>query len=73
MLITLGVDAHKTIHVAVAVDEAGRELAEWRGPNSTEGWASLANWALSFGPDICWDIEGAWGNARGLAQHLAGC
>ena len=26
-LITLGVDAHKAIHVAVAVDESGRELA----------------------------------------------
>jgi transposase len=69
-LITLGVDAHKAIHVAVAVDEAGRELGEWRGPNTADGWTSLARWAADFGPDCWWGIEGAWGNGRGLAQHL---
>jgi transposase len=69
-LITLGVDAHKAIHVSVAVDEAGRELGEWRGPNTADGWTSLARWAADFGPDCWWGIEGAWGNGRGLAQHL---
>jgi transposase len=69
-LITLGVDAHKTIHVAVAVDEAGRELGEWSGPNAPDAWASLTQWAAAFGPDCWWGIEGAWGNGRGLAQHL---
>ena len=69
-MITIGVDAHKTIHVAVAVDEAGRELGEWRGPNSADGWASLAKWGFSFSQDHWWGIEGAWGNGRGLAQHL---
>jgi hypothetical protein len=37
-MITIGVDAHKGVHVAVAVDEAGREVARWRGPNSATGW-----------------------------------
>jgi transposase len=69
-LITVGVDAHKTIHVAVAVDEAGRELGEWSGPNAVNAWESLAVWASSFGPDLQWGVEGAWGNGRGLAQHL---
>jgi transposase len=69
-LITLGVDAHKAIHVAVAVDEAGRELAEWQGPNTADGWTSLARWAADFGSDCWWGVEGAWGNGRGLAQHL---
>jgi transposase len=69
-LITLGVDAHKAIHVAVAVDEAGRELGEWRGPNTPDDWASLNRWAAAFGPNRWWGVEGAWGNGRGLAQHL---
>ena len=69
-MITLGVDAHKAVHVAIAVDEAGRELSEWRGPNTPDAWASLARWATAFGPDCWWGIEGAWGNGRGLAQYL---
>jgi hypothetical protein len=69
-LITLGVDAHKAIHVAFAVDGAGRELGEWQGPITANGWTSLARWAADFGPDCWWGIEGAWGNGRGLAQHL---
>src|SRR5205085_2464464 len=40
-MITLGVDAHKTVHAAVALDDAGREIATWRGPNSPDGWAEL--------------------------------
>lgn len=30
-MITIGVDAHKWEHVAVALDEAGRELDRWQG------------------------------------------
>ena len=37
-MITLGVDAHKQVHVAVALDDAGHELGRWRGPNSQRGW-----------------------------------
>ena len=69
-MITLGVDAHKAIHVAVAVDEAGRELGKWRGPNTPDAWASLERWAAAFGPDSWWGVEGAWGNGRGLSKHL---
>jgi hypothetical protein len=64
-VISIGVDAHKTIHVAVVVDEAGRELADWQGSNSPDGWASLATWGSSFG-DCWWGVEGAWGNGRPL-------
>ena len=71
-MITLGVDAHKTVHVAIALDEAGHELGEWRGTNSPSGWDSLASWGSSWSKGCCWGIEGAWGNGRGLAQHLVG-
>jgi transposase len=68
-VITIGVDAHKRVHVAVDLDDAGKELAQWRGPNSPTGWRSLAAWGSSFGVDRRWGIEGAWGYGRGLAQH----
>jgi hypothetical protein len=30
-MITIGVDAHERVHAAVALDDAGGELAQWRG------------------------------------------
>jgi hypothetical protein len=46
----MGVDPHKRLHVAQVVDEAGEDLAAWHGPNSADGWASLAGWASNLGP-----------------------
>jgi transposase len=69
-MLTLGVDAHKQIHVAVALDEAGRECGQWRGPNSPTGWQELQEWALALGASRHWGIEGAWNYGRGLAQYL---
>ena len=42
-MLTIGVDAHKQVHAAVAVDEAGRDVARWRGPNSVEGWHQVSH------------------------------
>jgi transposase len=69
-MITIGVDAHKRVHAAVAVDEAGREVGQWRGPNTAEGWRHLEHWADALGGACRWGIEGAWNYGRGLAQHL---
>jgi transposase len=73
-MITIGVDAHKDVHAAVALDEAGRELDQWRGPNSPQGWARLAACAAahaaSHGAARQWGIEGAGHYGRGLAQQL---
>ena len=69
-MITIGVDAHKRIHVALALDDAGQELGHWRGPNSAGGWHSLTQWAADLGGPRQWGIEGAWGYGRGLAQQL---
>lgn len=69
-MITIGVDAHKRVHVALALGEAGRELGQWQGPNSAAGWQGLVQWALALGVDRQWGIEGAGGYGRGLAQHL---
>jgi transposase len=69
-VITFGVDAHKQIHVAIVLDDAGREMDRWRGPNSPDGWESLRVWAAAFGDERQWGIEGAWNYGRGLAQQL---
>lgn len=69
-MITIGVDAHKRVHAAVAVDAAGRELGRWRGPNTAAGWEELAEWAAALGGACRWGIEGAWNYGRRLAQHL---
>jgi transposase len=69
-VITIGVDAHKRVHVSLALDEAGQELGEWRGLNSAAGWQAISQWAASLGGPRQWGIEGAWGYGRNLAQHL---
>ena len=69
-MITIGVDAHKSVHVALALNDAGQELGHWQGPNSAKGWQSLTRWAAAFGVPLQWGVEGAWGCGRGLAQHL---
>lgn len=69
-MLTSGVDAHKGAPVAVALDETGQGLEQWRGPNSTQGWADLAAWVQARGPQRRWGSEGAWNYGRGVAQYL---
>ncbi len=66
-MITIGVDAHKRVHVGLALDDTGRELGHWCGPNSAVGWQDFAQWSLAFGAERRVGIEGAWGYGRGLA------
>jgi transposase len=69
-MITIGVDAHKRVHVALALDETGRELGHWRGLNCAAGWQAFTQWASALGAEYRVGIEGAWGYGRGLAQYL---
>jgi transposase len=71
-MVTIGVDPHKRVHHAVAIDELGKPRGEWRGENSPAGWASLLSWAQSQAAEVQWGIEGAWSNGHGLAQYLVG-
>lgn len=68
-MIWIGVDAHKRIHQAVAISQAGIE-GERTVPNAPAAWAALREWAQQW-PDRCWAVEGAWYLGRGLAQYLA--
>ena len=69
-MITIGVDAHKRIHVAVAVDEAGRILGSSQIANNPGSWQELSGWARGLGAPRQWGVEGSGSYGRGLAQHL---
>ena len=69
-MITIGIDAHKREHAAVAIDGDGREIGHWRGPNDPEAWRELRDWVQGLGDEHHWGIEGAWSYGRGLAQSL---
>jgi transposase len=69
-MLTIGVDAHKTLHVAVAVDEAGRVVGQWQGATSPEGWDAVTEWARALGESRRWGIEGTGSYGQGLARHL---
>lgn len=71
-MVTIGVDAHKQVHVAVAVDEVGRLLDEWKGANTHETWQELLDWASRW-EARSWGIEGTGNYGKGLAQHLVAC
>ncbi len=69
-MLTIGVDAYRQMHVAVAVDVPGREVARWRGANRPDAWPQVLDWAVALGSPRQWGIEGAWNYGRGLAQAL---
>jgi transposase len=69
-MLTIGIDAHKRVHAAVAIDAAGREQGHWRGGNTPAAWQELRDWARELGAERCWGIEGAGQYGRGLAQTL---
>ena len=71
-MITIGVDAHKRVHMGVALDDSGEMIDQCRAPNTPDGWTKLREWSRALGASRCWGIEGAWSYGRNLAQFLVG-
>ena len=69
-MVTIGVDAHKRVHQALALDAAGTVLSSWRGANTPDSWQHLLSWANTLPGPRQWGVEGAWNYGRGLAQFL---
>jgi transposase len=69
-MVTLGVDAHKAVHQALALDAVGTVLGSWRGATTPHQWQQLLAWAATFPGPRQGGIEGAWKYGRGLAQFL---
>jgi transposase len=66
-MVVVGADVHKHTHTFVAVDQAGRQLAEKTVTAITAGHAEAVMWAREhFGAEIIWAIE----DCRHLSARL---
>lgn len=63
--------APDSIHVAAALDQAGRLLAIASFPATTRGYAQLATWAESYGTVDKVGMEGTGSFGAGLLRFLA--
>jgi transposase len=71
--VIIGVDTHKDVHVAVAVDGLGRRLDEHSVGSGGAGSAQLLRWAQQLGNRRVWAIEGTGSYGAGLTRHLRSC
>ncbi|MCA1673333.1 MAG: IS110 family transposase, partial [Actinobacteria bacterium] len=55
--ITGGVDTHKDLHVAAALDGVGRLLGTQSFPTSAAGYRALLGWLGSFGTVTAVGVE----------------
>ena len=65
----IGVDPHKRVLSAVALDSHGGVLGSWRGETTSRGLAALRRWAAERAPGASWAIEGS--NRLGRPLTLA--
>ena len=68
--VIVGVDTHKHLHVAVALDANGVRLAERAVSAEGGGYAQLEAWARALGRVRCFGIEGTGSYGAGLAGFL---
>src|SRR6266849_1883269 len=67
--VAIGVDTHKDVHVAVALDRVGAEL-DARNVDTTEsGYRSLLDWAQALGVPA-FAVEGCGSYGAGLVRFL---
>jgi transposase len=70
--VTLGVDTHKDLHVAVALDQVGRRLGVASFGTDDAHHPRLWAWASDFGPITQAGVEGTGSFGYRLAQFLTG-
>ena len=68
--VIVGVDTHKHIHVAVAVDRLGARLGSCSVPANRGGYAELVTWARTLGAVEAFGIEGTGSYGVGLASFV---
>src|SRR5215211_9138657 len=69
--VAIGVDTHKHVHVAVALDRFGTQLGSREVATTESGYRSLLCWALELGVPA-FAIEGCGSYGAGLVRFL-GC
>ena len=68
--VTIVVDTHLDVHVAVALDERGVRLREIHVPTTLAGYRQLERWAVGVGPVEVFGIEGTGAYGAGLSRFL---
>lgn len=69
--VVVGVDTHKHIHVAAALDEFGMLLEAQRFSADREGYTALIEWAVAFGGrQLVFAIEGTGSYGAGLTSAV---
>ncbi|MFP4555058.1 MAG: IS110 family transposase [Actinomycetota bacterium] len=68
--IIVGVDTHKHVHVAVAIDQLGVRLDDLVVPVDTGGYRQLVEWAREWGEVDAFGVEGTGSYGAGLASYL---
>lgn len=69
-VVTVGVDTHLDVHVAVALDQLGRRLGDIEIAATADGYEELVAWAESFGEPEAFGVEGTGCYGAGLARML---
>lgn len=68
--IIVGVDTHKSNHIAVAIDARGTRLGSTTIPTTRKGYHDLEVWASQFGHVKAFGIEGTGSYGAGLSRDL---
>src|SRR5687768_3806851 len=68
--VIVGVDTHKHVHAAVAIDMLGARLSAMTIPVSERGYRTLEAWARSLGPFRAFGVEGTGSYGAGLSRFL---
>jgi transposase len=68
--VTIGVDTHRDLNVAVALDERGCVIATVAVPTTSEGHAQLLAWSRNLGAINKVGIEGTGSYGAGLCRYL---
>ncbi len=66
----IGVDPHKRVLTAVAVDGRGGRLGQWSGSTTRQGLKEVRAWATGCAPGATWAIESSNFLGRRLALAL---
>ena len=69
--IIVGVDTHKHVHAAIALNGLGARLGAITVPVNPQGYRELETWARSFGSVHAFGIEGTGSYGAGLSRALA--
>lgn len=71
--VIVGVDTHKYLHVAVAIDRHGARLGDLSISADSGGYAQLEAWAHALGRIDSFGIEGTGSYGAGLTSFLRRC